>query len=183
MNNFLQNKQNLLFIGQSIVVLGVSFYFYKRLQAVIFNINELHKIVINQQEQINKQNLIIESLKTAFTSNFPRNNESTRVTITPPKIDEKVESSVTQPIQLPQPSKIVLPDNKTKSRLFSGINSTLIFRNKDSEEKKTAQIEIVEEKNEEDNDENEEQEEDEDLDAELQNELRELESERNLKRR
>ena len=178
--------KNLLFIGQSIVVIGVSFYFYKRLQAVIFNINELHKIVLNQQEQINKQNLVIESLKNAFTSNFPRNNEPTRVTITPSNNDEKekeIASNISsQPIQPSQPSKILLSENKTKSRLFSGINSTLIFKNKDTDEKKSAQIEIVEEKNEENNEEDD-NEEDEDLDAELQNELRELESERNLKRK
>jgi hypothetical protein len=177
MNNFLENKQNLLFIGQSIIVLGVSFYFYRRLQAVVFNINELHKLVLNQQEQINKQNMMIESLKNLLTSHsFQRNTEQPRVVV-----EKDVEETKTN-VETIQP-KINLPENKNKSRLFSGINSTLIFKNTKAEEKSPSNIEVIDEKNEEENKVEEEDEEDEDLDAELQNELRELESERNLKKR
>lgn len=176
MNNFLENKQNLLFIGQSIIVLGVSFYFYRRLQAVIFNINELHKIVLNQQEQINKQNMMIESFKNLLTNNsFQRNTEQPRV------VEKDVEETKTN-VENIQP-KINLPENKIKSRLFSGINSTLIFKNTKAEEKSTSNIEVIDEKSEEEHKVEEEDEEEDDLDAELQNELRELESERNLKKR
>ena len=179
MNNFLENKQNLLFIGQSIVVLGVSFYFYRRLQAVIFNINELHKMVLNQQEQINKQNMMIESLKNLLTNNsFQRNTEQARIPVPVEKDVEEIKNN----IETIQP-KINLQENKTKSRLFSGINSTLIFKNTKAEEKSSSNIEVIDEKSEEENKEEEEEEEEEDLDAELQNELRELESERNLKKR
>ena len=155
-------------------MLGVSFYFYRRLQAVIFNINELHKIVLNQQEQINKQNMMIESLKNLLTNNsFQRNTEQARIPVPVEKDVEEIKNN----IETIQP-KINLQENKTKSRLFSGINSTLIFKYTKAEEKSSSNIEVIDEKSEEEN-----KEEEEDLDAELQNELRELESERNLKKR
>ena len=75
MNNFLENKQNLIMIGQSIIMLGVSVYFYKRIQAVVYNIGELHKMILNQQDQINKQNMVIENLRTLVLNNSEKNNK------------------------------------------------------------------------------------------------------------
>ena len=214
MNNFLENKQNLIMIGQSIIMLGVSVYFYKRIQAVVYNIGELHKMILNQQDQINKQNMVIENLRTLVLNNSEKNNKVLQeakvfVKNNSPReeseikseniIENKVEENKKN--EPSSPNKI-LENKKNKSRLFSGINSTLIFKNNRPEKTQNNRVEVIEELEEEEEeekietkssqtinktqislDDDEEDEEDEDLDAELQNELRELEYERNLKKR
>lgn len=176
MSTFLQNKQNLIMIGQFIIVAGVSFYFHKKLKAVVYNINELHKMILSQQEQINKQNAVIESLRMIVLSNSSRREEKREDFFIPqPQPVIEVKKSIKER-EVPEVKvqKREVSENKFPESL---INSTLIFKASSRPQLSSTKIEEIEEEEEEvtlqDIKATEETIE-EDLDAELEKELNEL---------
>jgi hypothetical protein len=165
MSVFLENKGNLLHLGQLVIVAGVTFYYNKKFKALTHNINELHKMILQQGEQIEKQNKIIENL--IFQNNqrqmfqpVYRPESSFHEEIKKQKKEVKREI-----VETSTPPKVV----PTTEKIF---NSTLIFKVPKESPKSLPIVEIME-----DEPKKEEFTED-DLDQELEDELKELEDDK-----
>lgn len=185
MSSFFANKQNLMMIGGVVVIAGVSLYFQKKLRNVTYNINELHKLILSQQEQINKQAQMIESLRMMILSSGERRPEPTFMY---PQKNEEIfyERNVSQ-----KPERII--ENKPKDIMTEVINSTLIFKGTENDKKtgiksdkptvliKTQSLPVKSESvkvellpDEEEKDVEDDETAPEELDAELETELKEL---------
>lgn len=168
MSVFLENKGNLLHLGQLIITAGVAFYYNKRFKALTHNINELHKMILQQGEQIEKQNKMIENLIYQF--NQPQMFQPVYRPEVQIQEDIKKQKKEVKREIVETPPRVVPAE-----KIF---NSTLIFKvpkespitlGRSSTDKSTAIVEVVE-----DEPKKEEFNED-DLDQELEDELKELE--------
>lgn len=186
MSNFFQNKQNLILVGQIVVIAGITYIIFKKIKNVEKDVHSLHKMVLTQQEQINVQNKIIESLinnKELQQENYKKINKKMSQ-----NLNEKYEK-----IKTPPESPKVLPRKRETldkaSELFKNfsnpltdqlLNSALIF-NMNPEipmRESSVNIEVLDDDEDYEINTNEEKKEEEvteeDLDKELEDELNEL---------
>lgn len=145
MSSFLENKQNLIIIGQFIIIAGVSFYFHKRIKLVVHNINELHKMVLTQSEQINKQAQIIDRL--AFQLNNLQQPYQHFQTFDQPELKSAPVVQKKKKEKINTIEKEEIPTNNKSENFEKIFNSTLIFKSFGNleEKKEGPSIEVVEE--------------------------------------
>jgi hypothetical protein len=177
MSSFLQNKQNLILIGELVIVAGITFVIFRKIKNLNNTVIELHKIIASQQEQINKLNTLVESLLYQQNTHIPPQNFNPSQKVkskqmftppsTPPQIPKKTKMFKPTEEEIPKPNIDISNLLKTFTNPFNTDN-TLIFNLPQQSENSDLKIEVVE-------DEEKTEINEDDLDAELEDELKELE--------